>query len=115
MTTFVEVTHDQYVSTLTINRPDKLNAFTHVIRDELVDAFSAADADDAVRAAFTAWESRLAGRLAADFSAVARYAGIEMLRRTIGAARVAAVETPAAGLAVLADAVAWLRHPPAAP
>jgi len=73
------------------------------------------EADAPVRAAFAAWESRLAGRLAADFAAVARYAGIEMLRRTIGAARVAAVATPAAGLAVLAEAVAWLRDPPTAP
>jgi 5-methylthioribose kinase len=73
------------------------------------------DADGPVRAAFAAWESRLAGRLPADFSAVARYAGIEMLRRTIGAARVAAVETPAAGLAVLAEALAWLRDPPKVP
>jgi len=72
-------------------------------------------ANGPVRAAFAAWESRLAGRLSADFAAVARYAGIEMLRRTIGAARVAAVAAPDAGLAVLAEAVAWLRDPPAAP
>jgi enoyl-CoA hydratase/carnithine racemase len=38
------------IATITLNRPDKLNAFTHVMRDELVGAFSAADADDAVRA-----------------------------------------------------------------
>ena len=38
------------VATITLHRPDKLNAFTHVMRDELVNAFSTADDDDAVRA-----------------------------------------------------------------
>jgi enoyl-CoA hydratase/carnithine racemase len=38
------------VATVTLNRPDKLNAFTHVMRDELIDAFGKADADDGVRA-----------------------------------------------------------------
>jgi enoyl-CoA hydratase/carnithine racemase len=38
------------VATLTLNRPDKLNAFTRVMRDELINAFEAADGDDAVRA-----------------------------------------------------------------
>jgi enoyl-CoA hydratase/carnithine racemase len=38
------------VATITLHRPDKLNAFTRVMRDELVAAFSQADADDEVRA-----------------------------------------------------------------
>jgi enoyl-CoA hydratase/carnithine racemase len=38
------------IATVTLHRPEKLNAFTHVMRDELVDAFSKADADDEVRA-----------------------------------------------------------------
>jgi enoyl-CoA hydratase/carnithine racemase len=37
------------VATVTLNRPDKLNAFTRVMRDELIDAFERADADDGVR------------------------------------------------------------------
>jgi enoyl-CoA hydratase/carnithine racemase len=38
------------VATLTLNRPDKLNAFTERMGGELIDAFDRADADDAVRA-----------------------------------------------------------------
>jgi len=38
------------VLTITLNRPDKLNAFTERMRDELIAAFDKADADDAVRA-----------------------------------------------------------------
>lgn len=38
------------ILTLTLNRPDKLNAFTLTMSEELIDAFDRADADDAVRA-----------------------------------------------------------------
>ncbi|MEV6232028.1 crotonase/enoyl-CoA hydratase family protein [Saccharopolyspora shandongensis] len=38
------------IATITLNRPDKLNAFTHTMRAELIDAFDATDADDSVRA-----------------------------------------------------------------
>jgi enoyl-CoA hydratase/carnithine racemase len=38
------------VLTITLNRPDKLNSFTSVMCDELIDAFDKADADDNVRA-----------------------------------------------------------------
>jgi len=37
------------VATVTLDRPDKLNAFTRRMRDELTTAFADADADDAVR------------------------------------------------------------------
>ena len=37
------------VATVTLQRPDKLNAFTRRMRDELISAFERADADDAVR------------------------------------------------------------------
>jgi len=38
------------ILTITLNRPDRLNAFTDRMMTELVDAFDRADADDAVRA-----------------------------------------------------------------
>ncbi|MGB3867398.1 MAG: crotonase/enoyl-CoA hydratase family protein [Xanthobacteraceae bacterium] len=38
------------ILTITLNRPDKLNAFTLTMMDELIDAFDKADADDNVRA-----------------------------------------------------------------
>jgi enoyl-CoA hydratase/carnithine racemase len=41
---------DDGVATITLNRPDKLNAFTAQMRDELIAAFDLTDADDAVRA-----------------------------------------------------------------
>src|SRR5205814_7743651 len=37
------------VATITLSRPDRLNAFTLVMRDELIDAFDRTDADDDVR------------------------------------------------------------------
>ena len=49
------------------------------------------------------------------FRDAARYAGIEMLRRTIGAARVAAVEEDAAALAVIAAGRALVVEPPDRP
>jgi 5-methylthioribose kinase len=47
------------------------------------------------------------------FADVARYAGLEVLRRTIGAARVAAVAGDAAGLAAIDLATVLIRRPPA--
>ncbi|MEQ8859334.1 MAG: crotonase/enoyl-CoA hydratase family protein [Pseudomonadales bacterium] len=40
---------DDGILTLTLNRPDKLNAFTREMLSEMIDAFDRADADDAVR------------------------------------------------------------------
>jgi enoyl-CoA hydratase/carnithine racemase len=64
------------IATLTLYRPDKLNAFTRVMRDELVDAFAKADADDEVRAvivtgagrAFCAGADLSAGRETFDYA-----------------------------------------------
>jgi enoyl-CoA hydratase len=38
------------VATITLNRPDRLNAYTQVMQGELREAFAAADADEGVRA-----------------------------------------------------------------
>ena len=38
------------ILTITLNRPEKLNAFTSVMMNEMIDAFNRADADDDVRA-----------------------------------------------------------------
>lgn len=38
------------IATITLNRPEKMNAFTNQMRAELIDAFDHTDADDAVRA-----------------------------------------------------------------
>ncbi|WP_019629546.1 crotonase/enoyl-CoA hydratase family protein [Actinomadura atramentaria] len=38
------------VATLTLNRPDRMNAYTNTMRAETLDAFDRIDADDAVRA-----------------------------------------------------------------
>jgi enoyl-CoA hydratase/carnithine racemase len=40
---------DASVLTITLHRPDKLNAFTNTMMRELIDAFDRADADDGVR------------------------------------------------------------------
>lgn len=42
--------NDDGVLTITLNRPDQLNAFTPVMAEELIDAFQRASSDDAVRA-----------------------------------------------------------------
>jgi enoyl-CoA hydratase/carnithine racemase len=52
MTDFEElqVDRDDGVLTITLNRPERLNAFTETMRRELIAAFDVADADDDVRA-----------------------------------------------------------------
>ena len=40
----------EQILTITLNRPDKLNAFNGTMQQELIDAFDAADKDDDVRA-----------------------------------------------------------------
>ena len=46
----IEVDREGAVAKITLNRPDKLNALTQVMSDELVDSFTAAREDPAVRA-----------------------------------------------------------------
>jgi len=49
------------------------------------------------------------------FADAARYAGIELLRRSLGAARAPAVQEEAPALAAIEAGLAWVREPPAAP
>ncbi len=59
------------ILTLTLNRPDKLNAFTTTMGRELIDAFDRADADDEVRVVIVTGAGR-AFCAGADLSAGAR-------------------------------------------
>lgn len=46
------------ILTITLNRPEKLNAFTPVMMNEMIDALDRADADDEVRAIIVTGEGR---------------------------------------------------------
>ncbi|MFW6027170.1 MAG: crotonase/enoyl-CoA hydratase family protein [bacterium] len=46
------------ILTLTLNRPDRLNAFTERMMHEMIDVFDRADADDEVRAVIVTGEGR---------------------------------------------------------
>ena len=52
MTGYTQIRYevDDGIATLTLDRPAKMNAFTNVMMDEMIDAFDRSDADDAVRA-----------------------------------------------------------------
>jgi enoyl-CoA hydratase/carnithine racemase len=49
---------DGHVATITLDRPERLNAYTRTMHEELVQAFDRADADDAVRAVIVTGEGR---------------------------------------------------------
>lgn len=59
------------IATITLNRPENLNAFTNTMRLELLDAFDHVDADDAVRAVIVTGAGR-AFCAGADLSAGAK-------------------------------------------
>ena len=60
MTTFEEIRYEvqDHVLTITLHRPDRLNAFTGTMARELIEAFNRADADDEVRAVVVTGEGR---------------------------------------------------------
>jgi enoyl-CoA hydratase/carnithine racemase len=49
---------DERIATITLDRPDRLNAFTMRMQEELLDAFERIDGDDAVRAAIVTGRGR---------------------------------------------------------
>ena len=59
---------DGPIATITLHRPEKMNAFTHVMRDELIAAIDATDADDAVRAVIVTGEGERAFCAGADLT-----------------------------------------------
>ena len=54
----IRYTVEDGVATITLHRPEKLNAFTHKMMEEVIVAFDAIDADDAVRAVIVTGEGR---------------------------------------------------------
>jgi len=70
---YTEITYTvaDNVATLTLHRPEKLNAFTGVMMSEMIDAFDQADADDQVRAVIVTGSGR-AFCAGADLSAGAK-------------------------------------------
>lgn len=58
--TYEEIRYDvsERVATITLNRPERLNAFTRKMMAELIDAFDQIDADDEVRAVVVTGEGR---------------------------------------------------------
>jgi enoyl-CoA hydratase/carnithine racemase len=52
MSEFTQILYDveDNIATITLHRPDKMNAFTHVMMNEMIAAFDKIDADDNVRA-----------------------------------------------------------------
>jgi 5-methylthioribose kinase len=65
--------------------------------------------------AWSAYEKAHGSPNCPPFADAASYAGIEMLRRTIGAARVTVVEAPETALAVIDVAIRLMTEPPSAP
>ena len=51
MTEFTQILYDvaDGIATITLHRPDKMNAYTRTMMDELIAAFDRSDSDDAVR------------------------------------------------------------------
>ncbi len=60
MSTFEQITYDvaDHIATVTLNRPDRMNVFTDLMRRELCAAFDLTDADDDVRAVIVTGSGR---------------------------------------------------------
>lgn len=60
MAAFTQIRYDvsDAIATITLSRPEKMNAFTGVMMRELLDAFDLVDADDAVRVVIVTGEGK---------------------------------------------------------
>jgi len=60
MAAFTQIRYDvsDAIATITLSRPEKMNAFTGVMMRELLDAFDLVDADDGVRSVIVTGEGR---------------------------------------------------------
>lgn len=60
MTDFTQIRYDvaDGIATITLSRPEKMNAYTGIMQQEMCAAFDAADEDDAVRAVIVTGEGR---------------------------------------------------------
>lgn len=76
----------------------------------LLPAAARGEPEKALPALGTTWAAYTAAGGNAALDAAARYAGIELLRRTLGAARVPAVESDEASLAVVDSGLALVRE-----
>ncbi|WP_328396469.1 crotonase/enoyl-CoA hydratase family protein [Nocardia sp. NBC_00416] len=112
------------VATITLDRPDKLNAFTTAMGEELIEAFDACDRDDAVRAvvvtgagrAFCAGADLSAGAqtfVASDDTAAEEFrdGGGEVVLRMFESRKpvIAAINGPAVGVGITMTLAADFR------
>lgn len=66
--TQIKLDIDGAIATITLHRPEKMNAFTNAMRDELIEAIDLTDADDAVRAVIVTGEGERAFCAGADLT-----------------------------------------------
>ena len=66
--TQIKLDIDGPIATITLYRPDKMNAFTHQMRDEMIEAIDITDADDAVRAVIVTGDGQRAFCAGADLT-----------------------------------------------
>jgi enoyl-CoA hydratase/carnithine racemase len=91
----LDCTLNSGVLTITLNRPDKLNAFNRAMMEELIAAFDRADADDAVRAVIVTGAGR------------AFCAGADLSQGAKTFDYAARTDRPEVGQAVASGAVDW--------
>ena len=66
--TQIKLDIDGPIATITLYRPNKMNAFTHQMRDEMIEAIDITDADDAVRAVIVTGDGQRAFCAGADLT-----------------------------------------------